>query len=323
MGLHLAPPRLSVSLGLWQDREPLEALDTARLADELGYDELWIGEMATFDAFALAAAIAARTSERLALTVGPLAVAVRDPMALAMGTASVAALGGARPVGLALGSSSPAVVAGWHGREWSRPAARLREAADAVRPLLAGDRAAGGYRLRLASPAGPLTVAAFGDRSIAVAAELADRMVINLVTPELSARLAAELARRANGAPPSLAAWVPAAVDPSDEAVAQMSRGVVPYLAAPGYGEMFAAAGFGELVASARSGTRARDLLERVPPELPRSIGLVGDAAEARSRAAAFLEAGVDELVLVPATAGDPGGERTLRALRDLVRARS
>src|SRR5205085_9325583 len=104
-----------VSLGLWQDREPLEALETARWAEELGYDELWIGEMATFDAFALGAAIAART-ERIPLTVGPLAVAVRDPMALALGTASVAALGGGRRVGLALGSSSPVLVAGWHGR---------------------------------------------------------------------------------------------------------------------------------------------------------------------------------------------------------------
>jgi probable F420-dependent oxidoreductase len=304
-----------VSLGLWQDRDPLEALHTARLADELAYDELWIGEMATFDAFALSASIAAQT-EQIPLTVGPLAVAVRDPMALVLGTATVAALGGGRRVSLALGSSSPAVVAGWHGREWSRPAARLREAAEAVRPLLAGERGAGGYRLRLPPPAGSLTVAAFGERSVAVAAELADRMVINLVTPELAARLAGALAQRAPGAPPPLAAWVAAAVDPSDEALAQLSRGIVPYLAAPGYGEMFAAAGFGELVEAARAGAHPRELLERLPPELPRAVGLVGSPAEASARAAEFRDAGVDELVIVPATAGDPGGERTLRALR-------
>src|SRR5580700_10963031 len=65
-------PGLSVSLGLWQDRAPGEVLRTARVADELGYGEIWIGEMATFDAFALAAVIAERT-ERAALTVGPLA----------------------------------------------------------------------------------------------------------------------------------------------------------------------------------------------------------------------------------------------------------
>ncbi|WP_410596867.1 hypothetical protein [Amycolatopsis sp. lyj-23] len=45
--------RLSVSLGLWQDRPPEEALDTARAAEAAGYRELWIGEMATWDVFAL------------------------------------------------------------------------------------------------------------------------------------------------------------------------------------------------------------------------------------------------------------------------------
>src|SRR3954469_20311087 len=96
-------------LGYWQDREPLEALETAAAADDLGYRELWVGEMATFDAFTLAAAIGART-ERIELCVGPLAVGVRDPMAMAMGVASVAALSDGRPVHLAIGASSPVVV---------------------------------------------------------------------------------------------------------------------------------------------------------------------------------------------------------------------
>ena len=82
---------LSVSLGLWQDRPAEEALLTARAADDLGYPELWVGEMATYDAFALATAIGLATT-RIRLTVGPLAVAVRDPMMIAMGAASVAGL---------------------------------------------------------------------------------------------------------------------------------------------------------------------------------------------------------------------------------------
>ena len=114
------PGALSVVLGYWQDRDPLEALDTARAADALGYPELWVGEMATFDAFALAGAIGAQT-ERITLTVGPLAVGVRDPMAMAMGVASVAAVSG-RPANLAIGASSPVVVGAWHGRPWERTA---------------------------------------------------------------------------------------------------------------------------------------------------------------------------------------------------------
>ncbi len=316
--------RLSAVLGLWQDRDALEALETAEIADALGYPMLWVGEMATFDAFALAAGITART-RRIALTVGPLAVGVRDPVALAMGVASVAAIG-RREVHLAIGASSPVVVDRWHGRPWRRTATHLRETAEAVGQLLAGERAefdgelvqTHGYRLRLPASGSSLTIAAFGDAAVRVAARLADRMVINLCTPELAGRLCERLHHHAVEAgveAPPLAAWIPAAVDPSEEAIAQLSRGAVAYLAAPGYAEMFAAAGFGELVERARGGTPARELLGHVPPELARAIGLVGSEAEIRERVAAYRSAGVDEVAIVPATAGDPGGRRTLEAL--------
>lgn len=311
-------------LGLWQDREPLEALDTAAVADALGYPMLWIGEMATFDAFALATGVAMRT-RRIALTVGPLAVGVRDPMALAMGVASVAAVG-ERPVHLAIGASSPVVVERWHGRPWRRTATQLRETAEALRPLLAGERTdfegelvrTHGYRLRLAPPEPSLTIAAFGDAAVRVAAGHADRMVINLCTPALAARLRERLAAHAAEAgvdPPRLAAWIPACVDPGEQAIAQLARGAVAYLAAPGYGEMFAAAGFGELVERARAGVPPGELLAQVPPELPQAIGLVGSAAEVRDRVGQYRAAGVDEIAIVPATAGDPGGRRTLEAM--------
>ena len=86
-------PVLSVSLGLWQDRPPAEVLRTAQVADSLGYPEIWIGEMATFDAFALGAVVAERT-ERAALTIGPLAVVVRDPVMIAMGAGTLTELTG-------------------------------------------------------------------------------------------------------------------------------------------------------------------------------------------------------------------------------------
>jgi probable F420-dependent oxidoreductase len=303
---------LGVSLGLWQDRDPLEALATARAADELGYRELWIGEMATWDAFALATAIAAET-HAIELCVGPLATAVRDPMAMAMGVASVAAVA-RRPVHLAIGSSSRLVVERWHGRKREHTARHIRETAEALRPLLAGEKGTyegemvrtDGYRLRLPPPATSLTIAAFGEATVKVAGQLADRMVLNLVTPELVARMA--------GRAPRLAAWVPVAVDPTPETHAQLARGLVPYLGAEGYSDMFIAAGFGDIVAAARSGVHPGRLLEEMPPELAAAVGLVGSEDEARVRAAEYVAAGLDDLVLVPATAGDDAGVRSLRA---------
>lgn len=316
-----------VVLPYWQDRPPLEALDVARAADRGGFDELWIGEMATFDAFAIAAAIA-RETERVPLTIGPLAAGVRDPVAIARGIASVATLAG-RPVGLALGASTPAVVSAWHGRRWERVATTLRETIAAVRPILAGEKAAfegevvraRGFRLRLDAPRSPITLAAFGARTVALAAEAADRMVVNLLTPEQAATLRERLegAARAAGRPaPPLAAWVVAAVDPAADTLEQIRTAIVPYLAPPGYGEMFAGAGFGALVERARAGAHPRDLRDALPAELIAAVAAVGDAAAVRARIAAYRAAGVDHVAIVPATAGDPAGARTLAAVNSL-----
>ena len=48
--------KLSVVTPLWQDRPASENIEVATNADRLGFPELWIGEMATFDAFAFATA---------------------------------------------------------------------------------------------------------------------------------------------------------------------------------------------------------------------------------------------------------------------------
>jgi probable F420-dependent oxidoreductase len=290
----------------------------------LGYRELWIGEMATFDAFAIAGTIAARTVQ-IELTVGPLAVEVRDPMAMAMGIATVAAVAG-RPARLAIGASSPVVVSQWHGRPWRRTATHLRETAEALRPLLAGERSGFegelvhtyGYRLRLPPPSSTITMAAFGPRAVGVAARHADRMVLNLCTVEgvRDARRRLDAAATAAGRePPPLALWVTASVDGDERSLEQMRRALIGYLAAPGYADMFIAAGHAELVEFARSGPHPKELMERAPDELVAAIALVGDIDHVRDRIAEYGDAGVDELAILPATADDPGGRRTLEAL--------
>jgi probable F420-dependent oxidoreductase len=312
---------ISAVVGMWLDRPPEEALHTAVLADRLGFGELWIGETGTWDAFALATAVGLAT-DTIALTVGPVPVAVRDPAMIAMGAASVTALT-RRRVGVALGTSNPTLVEDWHGRSRDGAAGALEESVRAVATLLGGGRTNGenGFRLRLSPPEGPLTVAALGDRAIATAAAHADRMVVNLVTPQQAAELKEKLeaaARKAGRPTPRLAAWMPAAVDPAPESYAQLIWGLVPYLSAPRYSANLAAAGFSDAVELARAGTAPRDLLTALPLELAGTIGLAGDTAAVRSRLAAYADAGVDEVAVVPVTGGDPGGERTLSALRKL-----
>jgi probable F420-dependent oxidoreductase len=298
---------------------------TALLADRCGYPAVWVGEMATYDVFALATSVGSRMSAA-SLVLGPLPVSVRDPMMIAMGAASVAALTG-RPVSVALGTSSVVLVEQWHGRSRSGAAKVLAETAEAIRPLLRGQRSdftgaavrTRGYRLRLPSPGPGLVIAAFGPAAIEAAARYADRMVINLVSPQMAGELSAAVRAAADrlGRPaPRVAAWIPAAVDAGATAIDQVRRATVGYLAAPGYAEMFERAGFGEVVAFARSRPHPRELLAAVPDDLVRAVGAFGDATEVADRLRAYTEAGVDDIVIVPsATDVDPAAEHTLRAL--------
>ncbi|MFC8519995.1 LLM class F420-dependent oxidoreductase [Streptomyces sp. NPDC057257] len=306
-----------------EDDSPVEEpIRVAVAADRLGYREVWAGEGPTWDSFVLATAIG-RATERVALTAGPVPVSVRDAYTVARGAASVAALTG-RPVGVALGTSSKRVVEGVHGRPRVRPAAVLEESAAAVRALLHGVEGepvvpGSDFRRRLAPPGGPLTVAAFGDRAIGTAAAHADRMLLDVVSPEqvraLRARLDAAAARLGR-TPPALAAWLPAAVDPGPESLAQVLGSIAGYLTVPGYREVFAEAGFTKAVELAASDADRGTLVRALPPEAATTLGLVGGLATVRARVADYAEAGLDEIALVPATAGDRAGERTLTALR-------
>jgi probable F420-dependent oxidoreductase len=288
---------LGVVLPYWPGRPPSEALEVADVAEKRGFAELWVGEMATFDAFALGAVIAARCP-RISMTIGPLAVAVRDPVAFALGVGTVAEVGGRTP-GLALGASTPVVVEHWHGRTWAGSVARLGETVRDVRALLSGEKVHG-FRMRVATPSPSITVAAFGDRSVAIAGDLGDRMVINLVTSEQAKRLRERL-----DASVPLAAWVPVAVDPTDETLVQLRQALVAYLAAPGYGEMLAAAGFGALVERARRGAHPRELFEAIGPELLDVVGALGDVAHVRARLDEYRQAGVSHVAVVPGAITD------------------
>ncbi|MEX2279515.1 MAG: LLM class F420-dependent oxidoreductase [Acidimicrobiia bacterium] len=311
--------RSEAVLGLWQDRAPDEALDTARIAEDLGYRRLWIGEMVTYDAFALATAVAASTRS-IEPVVGPLAVTVRSAANIAMGVASVTSLTG-RTAHVALGTSSKVVVERWHGRSRAGGPDQLGASARSVRALLAGERdPVSGFRLRLPPTPATIHIAAFGARAIEAAADHADRMLLNMVTPTAAADFR-RLLDAAGGRDVPLSAWLVTAVDPTPADLAQIRSAVVGYLSAPGYGEMFAAAGYGALVERARAGTHPRDLLESIPDGFERSVGLVGSKPEIETLIADYRDAGLDAVCVVPVTASGDRGRNALAVVADLTDA--
>jgi probable F420-dependent oxidoreductase len=313
----------------WLDRPDSEAVEIAVEADRLGFATLWVGEMVTYDAFALATAIGLRTG-RIGLRIGPLAAGVRSPVALALGLSTVSGLIG-RPADLALGAANPAIVSGWHDRPWASPAPRMRESVRAVRALLAGKRAdfdgehvrSHGFRLRSPQSSASISVAAFGPAMTRVAAEEADEVVLNLVTPEHVARVreSVDAYARAAGRPaPRIAVWVTGALEPGDAAIAQLAGQLAVYLKPPGYGEMFIELGYGDLVAGARAGAPRAELAAAVPVELLASVCALGSATQLTGRIAAYHRAGADHVGVVPCTAEDPAGRNVLTALSTLLK---
>jgi probable F420-dependent oxidoreductase len=318
--------RVEAVLPFWLDRPDEEALDIARTVGDVALDALWIGEMVTYDAFALATAIGHRVPG-VPLRLGPLAVGVRSPVTLALGVSSVASLTGAT-VDIALGASSPMIVAGWHDREWAHAAPRVRETIECLRSLFAGERSdyhggqlrSRGFRLRRPRPETRIAVGAFGPAITRVAARHADEVVLNLVPPQRVARVRATIdgeAAKVGRTPPSLTVWVPAAYEPGAPALRQLAAQLAVYLAPPGYGEMFCELGYGDLVQRARAGAGRRELADHIPADLLGQICLAGSTQRIAETLRAYHEAGADCVAVVPSTAEDPGGRAVLTAVAE------
>ncbi|MPZ53719.1 MAG: LLM class F420-dependent oxidoreductase [Acidimicrobiia bacterium] len=311
-----------VVAGREDESPPEEALLTAKIADGLGFGEVWIAENPTWDTFALATAIGRETDE-VAITVGPLPVSVRDPATIGRGLNSIYGLTG-HTVGVAIGTSSIRVVQDLHGRSRRGASRILEQTAATLRTFLDGgvlETDNRPFRRRLAPPDGPLTVAAFGDKAIAVAAHYADRMVLDLVSTHqvegFRARLDAAASEQSRPAP-RLAAWLPAAIDPSDEALRRLKESVVGYLRVAGYDDVFITAGLEDVVTMAREGVATNHLVDALPDDVVNLVGLGGNIDQVRQRLDAYRDAGLDEVAIVPVTAGDPGGEHTLSVLSEL-----
>jgi probable F420-dependent oxidoreductase len=321
---------IEAALPFWFDRPDDEALDIASEVRSAGLSTLWIGEMATFDAIALATAIGQR-SPGLPLKIGPLAIGVRSPVSIALAASSVAALTGSR-VDVALGASSPTIVSDWHDREWAHSAPRMRETIGCLREILTGSPSAYDgrhvrtrrFRLRRPQPDTRISVAAFGPAMTRVAARHADEVVMNLVPPEHVRQVRATVdaeAAAAGRTPPRVAIWVPVAVEPGGEALAQLASQLAVYLAPPGYGEMFSRLGFSKLVQRAREGTRRSELARAIPVELLEHVCALGSGDDIAARVSAYHDAGADVVSVVPSTAEDPSGRRVLAAVSGRPRA--
>jgi alkanesulfonate monooxygenase SsuD/methylene tetrahydromethanopterin reductase-like flavin-dependent oxidoreductase (luciferase family) len=152
----------------------------AVLADKLGYEIFVVPEGWGLDSIPVLTEIALRTST-IQLASGVLSVWGRTPATLAMTAATLHQVSEGRYV-LGLGASTKALTEGFHDIPFEHPAGKLRDTVTGVRALLGGlpaqlHQAPAARPLRLGQPPAPevpIWVAALGDHTTRVAAELGD-----------------------------------------------------------------------------------------------------------------------------------------------------
>ncbi len=182
---------------------PLELIELAQEAERLGFDSAWAAEAWGTDAVTVLAWLAATTST---IKVGSAIMQIpgRTPANCAMTAMTLDQLSGGRFL-LGLGTSGPQVVEGWHGEPWGKPLTKTREYVEIVRKALrreplehhgvhydipyGGEGATGlGKPLKLmARPLRaeiPIYLASISQRSVELAAEIADGWIPIFFDPE-------------------------------------------------------------------------------------------------------------------------------------------
>jgi alkanesulfonate monooxygenase SsuD/methylene tetrahydromethanopterin reductase-like flavin-dependent oxidoreductase (luciferase family) len=151
-----------------------------RRAEATGWDDLWSGDTNGPDGFT-PVALAAAWTERMRLGTGVVSAFTRGPAVLAQHAAALADASGGRFV-LGLGSSSDVIVERWNGVPFAKPLTRVREMVASLRPVLAGERGPGGFKLETppAQPV-PIFVAALRDRMLRLGGEVADGTFVNFL----------------------------------------------------------------------------------------------------------------------------------------------
>ena len=318
---------LAVTFAPLQGRGLPTALETAKLAESLGYSSFWTAEVTGPEAFATLGAVS-QAAPSLGLGTGVLALQLRTPPLLAMGGATLQQLAPERDVLLGIGISSPVVAGRWHGAGYGdRPLAQVREFVALLRECLSGEKvdfdgdfySVSKFRLglKLGERRPKIVIGALNEGMLRLAGEVADGVLLNYL-PASHVAWSVEQVRKGGDA--RIYAYVHVGVCDRADGIDAARRDLFSYATVESYAASFTRAGYGHAVANVREKHAAGDregALAAVSDEMVDGIDVMGDADHVRATVQAYADAGIDVPVVFPLPWGPDRSsviEATLRA---------
>jgi F420-dependent oxidoreductase-like protein len=343
---------VKLSTQLMYAGNPREAADQVKALEDAGLDTIWVAEAYGYDSPTMMGYLAAKT-ERIEIGSAILNIYSRTPGALLQTAAGLDNVSQGRAI-IGLGASGPQVIEGFHGVPYDKPLGRTREIIDLLRrgmrrealvhdgiftlPLPTDQGLGLGKPLKLLNkperPSVPIYVAALGPKNVEGVAEYADGWLPFLFVPEKSGDVWGEslargkAKRHADLGPLEVSAGGMVAIGegPETKALLDFVRPTVAlYVGGMGargknfYNDLMCQYGYEEEAKEIQDlylGGNKRDAEKLVPADLLELGNLVGPASYVKERIAAFAEAGVTNLQVMPAS-DDPAA--TIRQLRELV----
>lgn len=327
--------RIGIVTPYWNNITKAEFIEIAQLAEDLGYDSIWVPEMWGRDAFSILGLLAANT-KRIKLATGIIPVYSRSPAIIAQTIATLDEISDGRMI-LGLGTSGPVVIENWHGVAYESPLQRTREYVEIIRMILNSERVnydgeifkLKNFRLQFKPLKKdiPIFVAAMGSRNIQLTGEVADGWIPFLVPPEQlqigrnELKMGTEKAGRISHHI-LVSPYIPAAVSEDLEKAEEVIKEYIAYYVG-GMGTFYHKAmvryGFkaeaDQILEAWTKGDKSA-AIQSVSQEMMESLSISGSANSGKSKITEYIDNGADlPIILFPPKASRELVRQTIEGL--------
>jgi F420-dependent oxidoreductase-like protein len=298
-------------------------VEKVKLADELGFDSIWLAESWGYELFTSMGDLL-RATKRIKVGAGIANIYSRTPALIASTIATLDERSGGRAI-LGLGPSAANVIEGWHGVRFEKPLQRTREYVDIIRMILRGDKLIyqgeffqldRGFKLRFKPlrPDIPIYIAAMGPKNVQQSGAIADG-ILPIYWPGTrwqALREQLDAGSQQAGLPAGstrIAPYITSAIlrdnATEEEVLAVRQKMAFPlayYIGRMGvyYAQMLSRNGYADDVQKVIDGWQkgAHAAVAAVSPQLLEATTIIGTARECVAKLDQWAAAGVDEPIL-------------------------